>query len=55
MFKTIRFHKRKRNHLIITLMAENKEIAEIMEKEIKKAIHRMNRQIEVSYEIIEKL
>lgn len=55
MLKKIRFHRRERNHLVITMTAENKETVELMEKEVKKAIHRMNRQIEVSYEIVEKL
>ena len=55
MLKKIRFHKRERSHLVITMTAENKETVELMEKEVKKAIHRMNRQIEVSYEIVEKL
>ena len=53
MLKCVRFHKRKKNHLIITVVAENTESAEQVEAELKKAIRKMNRQIEVSYEIVE--
>lgn len=52
MLKCVRFHKRKKNHLVITVVAENAESAEQMEAELKKAIRKMNRQIEVSYEIV---
>ena len=52
MLKWVRFHKREKNHLIITVVAENAESAEQMEAELKKAIRKMNRQIEVSYEIV---
>ena len=52
MLKWVRFHKKRKNHLIITAIAENAESAEQMEAELKKAIRKMNRQVEVSYEIV---
>lgn len=55
MLKWVRFHKKRKNHLIITMVVENRETAKQIENELKKAIHKMNRQIEVSYEIVETL